>query len=70
MQKEEEREKNFFQFWKDIPYDLKIQKEREYYDKIMELHSFYQDIWYKLSLVYDAIGNKEKAKEYFSRSKL
>ena len=36
----------------------------------MELHSFYQDIWYKLSLVYDAIGNKEKAKEYFSRSKL
>ena len=23
MQKEEEREKNFFQFWKDIPYDLK-----------------------------------------------
>ena len=29
MQKEEEREKNFFQFWKDIPYDLKIQKERD-----------------------------------------
>ena len=35
----------------------------------MELHSFYQDIWYKLGLVYDAIGNKEKAKEYFSQSK-
>jgi tetratricopeptide (TPR) repeat protein len=69
MQKEEEREKKFFQFWKDIPYDLKIQKEREYYDKVMELHSFYQDIWYKLGLVYYAIGNKEKAKEYFSRSK-
>ena len=69
MQKEEEREKNFFQFWKDIPYDLKIQKEREYYDKVMELHNFYQDIWYKLGLVYNAIGNKEKAKEYFIRSK-
>ena len=38
-------------------------------DKVMELHSFYQDIWYKLGLVYDAIGNKEKAKEYFIRSK-
>ena len=28
----------------------------------MELHSFYQDIWYKLGLVYDAIGNKKRLK--------
>ena len=69
MQKEEEREKNFFQFWKDIPSELKIQKEIEYYDNVMELHSFYRDIWYKLGLVYDTIGNKQKAKEYFNRSK-
>ena len=69
MQKEEEREKNFFQFWKDIPPELKIQKEMEYYDKVMELHNFYRDIWYKLGLVYDTIGNKQKAKEYFDRSK-
>ena len=69
MQREEEREKNFFQFWKDIPHELKIQKEIEYYDKVMELHNFYRDIWYKLGLVYDAIGNKQKAKEYFNRSK-
>ena len=69
MQKEEEREKNFFQFWKDILHELKIQKEIEYYDKVMELHNFYRDIWYKLGLVYDAIGNKQKAKEYFNRSK-
>lgn len=69
MQKEEEREKNFFHFWKDIPPKLKIQKEIEYYDKVMELHNFYRDIWYKLGLVYNAIGNKQKAKEYFNRSK-
>lgn len=68
MQKEE-GEKNFFQFWKDIPPELKIQKEIEYYDKVMELHNFYRDIWYKLGLVYNAIGNKQKAKEYFNRSK-
>jgi len=67
--KKEEGEKNFFQFWKDIPSELKIQKEIEYYDKVMELHNFYRDIWYKLGLVYDAIGNKQKAKEYFNRSK-
>jgi tetratricopeptide (TPR) repeat protein len=69
MQKEEEREKNSFQFWKNIPSELKIQKEIEYYDKVMELHNFYRDIWYKLGLVYDTIGNKQKAKEYFDRSK-
>jgi hypothetical protein len=33
MRKEEERrEKNFFQLWKDIPSELKIQKEIEYYE--------------------------------------
>ena len=69
MQKEEEREKNSFQFWKNIPYELKIQKEIDYYDKVMELHNFYQEIWYKLGLVYDTIGNKQKAKEYFDKSK-
>jgi tetratricopeptide (TPR) repeat protein len=69
MKKEEEREKNFFQFWKDIPSELKIQKEIEYYDKVMQLHNFYRDIWFKLSLVYNTIGNKQKAKEYFNRSK-
>jgi tetratricopeptide (TPR) repeat protein len=69
MQKKEEREKNFFQFWKDLPSELKIQKEIEYYDKVMQLHNFYRDIWYKLGLVYDAIGYKQKAKEYFNKSK-
>jgi tetratricopeptide (TPR) repeat protein len=69
MQKEEEREKTIFEWWDNIPYELKIQKEIEYYDKVMELHNFYRDIWYKLGLVYDAIGNKQKAKEYFNRSK-
>lgn len=69
MQKEEERDKNSFQFWKNIPYELKIQKEIDYYDKVMELHNFYREIWYKLGLVYDTIGNKQKAKEYFDKSK-
>jgi tetratricopeptide (TPR) repeat protein len=69
MQKEEEREKTIFEWWDNIPYELKIQKEIEYYDKVMELHNFYRDIWYKLGLVYNAIGNKQKAKEYFNRSK-
>ena len=67
MQKEEEREKNFFQFWKDIPYELKIQKETDSYDKIMEVHPKYPYIWYKLGLIYDSIGYKQKAKEYFHR---
>ena len=69
QKKKEEREKNFFQFGKDIPSELKIQKEIEYYDKVMQLHNFYRDIWYKLGLVYNTIGNKQKAKEYFNRSK-
>ena len=69
QKKKEEREKNFFQFRKDIPSELKIQKEIEYYDKVMQLHNFYRDIWYKLGLVYNTLGNKQKAKEYFNRSK-
>ena len=69
MQKEEERDKNSFQFWKNISYELKIQKEINYNDKIMELHNFYREIWYKLGLVHDTIGNKQKAKEYFDKSK-
>ena len=69
MQKKEEREKNFFQYGKDLPSELKLQKEIECYDKVMELHYFYRNIWYNLGLVYDAIGNKQKAKEYFIRSK-
>ena len=35
----------------------------------MQLHNFYRDIWYKLGLVYNTLGNKQKAKEYFNRSK-
>ena len=33
----------------------------------MEIHPKYPYIWYKLGLVYDAIGHKQKAKEYFHR---
>ena len=69
MQKEEKRDKNSFQFWKNIPYELKIQKEIDYSDKVMELHNFYREIWYKLGLVYYTIGNKQKTKEYFDKSK-
>jgi tetratricopeptide (TPR) repeat protein len=70
MQKEEEKQrKKYFHYVKDIPPELKIQKEIEYYDKVMQLHNFYRDIWYKLGLVYNAIGYKQKAKEYFNRSK-
>ena len=38
MQKKEEREKKFFQYGKDLPSELKLQKEIECYDKVMELH--------------------------------
>ena len=62
-------EKTIFDWWNNIPYELKIQKEIDYYDKVMELHNFYREIWYKLGLVYDTIGNKQKAKEYFDKSK-
>ena len=44
MQKKEEREKNFFQYGKDLPSELKLQKEIECYDKVMELDYFYRNI--------------------------
>ena len=34
----------------------------------MEIHPKYPYIWYKLGLVYNTIGNKQKAKEYFHKS--
>ncbi len=49
---------------------LKIQKEIESYDKIMEIHPKYPYIWYKLGLAYDAIGYRQKAKEYFHRMEI
>lgn len=50
------------------PSELKNQKEIESsYDKVMEIHPKYPYIWYKLGLAYDAIGYKQKAKEYFHR---
>jgi tetratricopeptide (TPR) repeat protein len=60
-------EETIVEWWNNIPNELKIQKEIEYYDKVMQLHNFYRDIWYKLCLVYDDIGYKQKAKEYFHR---
>ena len=65
MQKEE-REKFLFKFWDDIPPELKIQKEIESYDEMMEQRPKYK-IWYNLGLVFDSIGNKEKAEEYYIR---
>ena len=44
---------------------LKIRKEIECYDKVMELYPNYFTIWFILGL-----GFKLKAKEYFQRSKL
>ena len=32
------------------------------------MHPKYSYIWYKLGLAYDAIGYKQKAKEYFHKS--
>ena len=43
---------------------LKISKEIECYDKVMELRPNYPKIWYNLGL-----GYKQKAKEYFHRRK-
>ena len=48
-------EKTIFEWWDNIPYELKIQKETESYDKIMEIHPKYPYIWYKLGLAYDFI---------------
>jgi tetratricopeptide (TPR) repeat protein len=33
----------------------------------MEIHPKYPYIWYNLGLAYNAIGYKQKAKEYFHR---
>ena len=63
----DEIEKTIFEWWENIPDELKIRKEIESYDKIMELYPKYPYIWYKLGLAYDAIGYKQKAKEYFHR---
>ena len=57
--------KTIFEWWDNIPYELKIQKEIESYDKIMEVHPKYPYICYKLGLAYNSIGYKQKAKEYF-----
>ena len=65
----DEIEKTIFEWWDNISYELKIQKEVESYDKIMEVHPKYPYIWYKLGLAYDSIGYKQKAKEYFHRMK-
>jgi len=43
---------------------LKISKEIECYDKVMELHPNYPKIWYNLSL-----GYKQKAKNMFIKMK-
>ena len=42
---------------------LKIRKEIECYDKVMELRPNYPKIWYNLGL-----GYKQKAKEYVHKS--
>lgn len=44
---------------------LKIRKEIECYDKVMELRPNYPKIWYNLGL-----GYKQKAKEYIHKSKV
>jgi hypothetical protein len=63
----EDREKFIFKFWDDIPSELKIQKENESYDNIMEQRPKYT-IGYNLGLAFDSVGNKEKAEEYYNRS--
>jgi tetratricopeptide (TPR) repeat protein len=41
---------------------VKIQKEIEPYDEVMEIHPKYPYIWYKLGLAYYAIGYKQRLK--------
>ena len=67
MQHDGIEEETIVEWWDNIPYELKIQKETDSYDKIMEVHPKYPYIWYKLGLIYDSIGYKQKAKEYFHR---
>mgnify|MGYP003575779977 CR=1 FL=1 len=43
------------------------ERKTEFYDKIMEQRPKYK-IWYNLGLAFDSIGNKEKAKDYYSKS--
>ena len=62
-------EKTIFEWWDNIPY-VENSKEIESYDKIMEIHPKYPYIWYKLGLAYDAIGYRQKAKEYFHRMEI
>jgi len=42
--------------------EVKIQKEIESYDEVMEIHPKYPYIWYKLGLAYYAIGYKQRLK--------
>ena len=58
-------EKTIFEWWDNISYELKIQKEVESYDKIMEIHPKYPYIWYKLGLVYEAIDINKRLKNIF-----
>ena len=53
-------EETIVEWWDNIPYELKIQKETESYDKIMEVHPKYLDIWYKLGLAYHSISKRLK----------
>ena len=57
--------KTIFEWWDNIPYELKIQKETESYDKIMEVHPKYPYIWYKLGLAYDSIDISKRLKNIF-----
>lgn len=67
MQDDGIEEKTIVEWWNNIPDELKIQKQIESYDKVMELHPKYPYIWYKLGLAYDALGYKQKTQEYFHR---
>ena len=55
-------ETTIVEWWNNIPDELKIQKEIESYDEVMEIHPKYPYIWYKLGLAYYAIGYKQRLK--------